>query len=594
MQTQKSVYGRIKIDNGYPLYCLCNKQYNPPLSAESEVSRMAKLNRKQLLRYVLFVLVLCAARGMREVIIPLQIPITVIWGLLQTSLYVGLIAVWSRSVRRRIIQPQIRVMLEYVNALMIFWHLTKGLKYHIVTWFIGDGWMLRYLWYLYYLPLLLIPALLIMIAFTIRKPEGYRLPKKAVSALFSVSTVLFLCVITNDLHQLVFDFPADAVIFTDKDYSRSILYYFCFAWIVGASLTFFGTTLKNCRLPSKRFLWLPVVPIAACVLYSTAYIFFNDIRPSWDFTTMFTFSLIAIFEIAILMGLIPSNNHYESLFRASEISAIITDEALHPIFTSNAAVIPEKELMQKAVKNGSVTENEIRVSAHPIGVGYVFWQEDVSELSQILAKLEDLNAELDGQYLVLQEAYDTRYKKQSLVEKNRLYNKMQTQTESKVNKLYILADKLKAETDHTKTKGLITEIAVVSAYLKRRNNLLFISEESNQLYVSELAYCLKESLAKLSLNGAGCDIRFELSGQLRFECITELYDAFEELAEAVLPSVSSLFVIITENRDKVMLRADVQTLSDLNPLAEKGFAVENDEDNEWNVKYTAVKGGDRT
>ncbi len=553
---------------------------------------MAKNKHKQIFSYLLFSLVLCIARGIREISVSQEIPVPTILGLLQTSLYVGLIAVWRSSVRRRIVQPQIRVLLEWISALMIFWHLTRGLKYHVVAWFVGDGWMLRYLWYLYYLPLLLIPALLIMIAFTIRKPESYRLPKKAVSALFSVSTALFLCVITNDLHQLVFAFPADAIVFTTNEYTHNILYYFCFAWIVGGSITFFTVTLKSCRLPSKRFLWLPVVPIAACVLYSTAYVFFNGMRPAWDFTTMFTFSLITIFELCITIGLIPSNNHYKSLFRVSDISAIITDEAFNPIFTSNAAVIHGNDMMQKAVENGSVTENGMRVSAYPIDDGYVFWQEDVSELSQILAKLNELNAELDGQYLVLQEAYDTQHKKQSLVEKNRLYNLMQTQTESKVTKLYDLAERLKAETDNNNIRGLITEIAVVSAYLKRRNNLLFISEESNMLYVSELAYCLKESLSNLRLNGAQCDMRFELSGLLQFSCITELYGAFEELIEAALPSVSNLFLIVTETADKVTLTANVSTLSDLYPLADKGFTVEDDEDNEWSIKYTAWKGGD--
>lgn len=553
---------------------------------------MVKINRKQLLRYIVFMLILCIAYSLTKLPIPSVYPLPIILGSIQTLLYVGLIAFWGSSVQRRIIQPQLCTMLLSIGGFMMFWHLTKGIKYHIVAWLVGTGWIMRYLWYLYYLPLLLIPAILVMISLTLRKSESYRLPKKTVIALLSVSLALFFCVITNDLHQLVFNFPADAVVFSDKEYTHGILYYFCFAWIVGAALTFFVMALKSCRLPNKKILWLPIIPIVGCIIYSILYVFANGVWFTMDFTTMFTFSLVILFEITVSVGLIPSNNHYESLFRASEISAVITDENLSPIYTSYKVVLHEKSTRQRTLETGSVIENGIRISAYPIRGGYIFWQEDVSELSQILAKLEELNAELEEQYLVLQEAYDTQHKKQSLEEKNRLYYLMQKQTEGKVNKLYSLAEELKTKTDQDSIKELVSEMAVISAYLKRRNNLLFISEESKLLHVSELAYCLKESLANLSLNGAECDMCFELSGLLEFKCITKLYGAFEELAEAVLPSVSSLYVIVSETNDEVVLKVSTKTFSDLNSLAEKGFTVNFEGDNEWNVKYTALKGGE--
>lgn len=61
--------------------------------------------------------------------------------------------------------------------------------------------------YLYYLPMLFLPLLGVYIALSMGKPEDYRLSRRA-GMLLIAPAVLFLLVITNDLHQQVFAFKA--------------------------------------------------------------------------------------------------------------------------------------------------------------------------------------------------------------------------------------------------------------------------------------------------------------------------------------------------------------------------------------------------
>lgn len=553
---------------------------------------MASINRKQLLSYISFALVLIIARGLRELNVPNVYPIPTIIGLVQTLLYVGLIASWCISVRHRIMQPQICVMLEHISALMMFWHLTKGIKYHIVAWLVGEGWLMRYLWYLYYLPLLLIPAFLVMIALTLRKPESFRLPKKVKIILFFVSVVLFLIVITNDIHQLVFNFPEDAVIFTDSDYSRGILYYICFAWIIGASLTFFATTLKTCRLPNKKLLWLPIVPIVVCVIYSILYIFANGVWFTLDFTTMFTFSIILLFEITILVGLIPSNNHYEELFRASDRSGVITDENLSVIYASKNAKATDKKLLQKVVEQGSVTVNGKRINFSPITGGYVFWKEDITKLLEVNERLKYTKEELSGYNCLLEEENKQKKRLQKLFEQQKLYESIRNETQHQRNLLLSMATELQETEDTNQAKALLKKITVVGAYLKRRSNLNLLAGKMSTIPLSEVELCIKESVTYLKSAGISAGAKFISFGETSGENAERLYDFFESAVELSFDTMKAITVMLKREEETITLFIMIECDAAMNML--EGSFSDSDIKNEEGTWFCSLSlwGGD--
>ena len=117
---------------------------------------------------------------------------------IRTALYLLLFSLWGFSLDRRIIQRQALHCLRLTAALILLWLILRTLKYSVVT----DLTAARYVWYLYYLPMLFLPLLGVYIALSMGKPEDYRLSRKT-GMLLIVPAVLFLLVITNDLHQQV-------------------------------------------------------------------------------------------------------------------------------------------------------------------------------------------------------------------------------------------------------------------------------------------------------------------------------------------------------------------------------------------------------
>ena len=185
-------------------------------------------------------------------------------GLIRTMIYIGLYIGWGLSVSHRILQTQVRRYMIGVSFLTVFWFVVRSVKYFFVT----DPVVIRYLWYWYYCPMLLIPLLSVFVAMSLGKPEDYRLPKWA--RLLYVPTLFFLLlVLTNDLHQLVFSFPAGSV-WSDADNGYAYGYYLVMGWIIACALTAFMIMLIKCRVAQRRK-YLPALLLSCSILYAFIY-----------------------------------------------------------------------------------------------------------------------------------------------------------------------------------------------------------------------------------------------------------------------------------------------------------------------------------
>lgn len=125
-------------------------------------------------------------------------------GLIRSILYMGLFFAWGITLKCRIVHKMVRRYLIGIDGLILFWLIVRTLKFHMLT----IRFAVRYMWYLYYLPMLFIPMCGVIIALTLGKPIDWRIPKRTL-ILWGVTMFLFLLVITNDLHQKVFVFPSD-------------------------------------------------------------------------------------------------------------------------------------------------------------------------------------------------------------------------------------------------------------------------------------------------------------------------------------------------------------------------------------------------
>lgn len=386
-------------------WLLCNQQTTLVNCTKSEVNHDANIESEKSRAFFCAVLAVFAAVALRQIGYHVNKQLDLFCIVLRSSIYIGLFAAWGISVSNRIIQPQVRRYLIVISVLMGFWIAVRGLRHSLDT----CAWLMRYLWYLYYLPILFIPLLALFVAAALGKPDNLRL-SKWMNLLYIPPAVLLLFVMTNDLHQLVFRFPEDAVVWMN-DYRYGIVYFFAVGWMILCALTALVIMMVKCRVPhSRKVLVLPFVPIIMAQLYGVCYIF----RTPWlrliagDMTVVFCLLFAAALESCIQCGLIQANTRYEELFsEAADIPAQITDNDYSVRYASKDAQQVPVEQMRAAEKEPIMLSDGKRLHNMPIHGGHVIWTEDMSELLSLREKLEDMQEELADRNGLLRLEYES-------------------------------------------------------------------------------------------------------------------------------------------------------------------------------------------
>lgn len=508
-------------------------------------------------------------------------------GIIRCSIQCGLLTTWAYFVGKRIINKRVRRHLISIAVLYLLWTIEVMIKYTVLFKY---PILNRYAWYLYYIPMTIVPVLLIYISLYVDKPLDYKINKRLYLLLIP-SFISILLVLTNNFHQLVFTFPNGVEI--EEGYKQTIGYFIIMGIVVLEICFFIIRLVKKCRIGNKAIRTVfPLIPLIILFIYGVLYIIDYDIiaKVAGDMKSVNVYSVVFTLEICIMTGLLPSNTKYEELFLTSSLSSIITNNDYTPILASNNALTLSKTQMEMASNEPFKLDNNKYLFSMPISVGNVLWVEDVSEISKIVSELEELDKELEGKNLVLQEENKTNRRRQSLIEKNRLYNQMQKQSIEKILILKQLIKEMNECNEPLQLNIIISKIAVITAYLKRRNNIIFISEENGVIQSSELTYCLKESLSNLAFFNGTCDFNINLNEQIKFIEISTIYDKFELVVEKIMTNFKEVYVFVSNTPNSIILRMSIVCDIDLSELSLDGFEVVRESDNEWSVEYQCFNG----
>lgn len=480
------------------------------------------------------------------------------FGLIRTMLYIGLYIRWGISVSKRVVQKPVRRYLISVSCLMVFWFVVRSIKYY----FTEDPWVARQLWYSYYAPMLFIPLMALFVAILLGKPENFHLSKWA-GLLYIPTVFCLLLVLTNDWHQFVFSFPSGEI-WTDRNNGYEPGYYIVLGWEILCALATFLLMVFKSRL-SQRKKYLPALLLSGSIVYALIYVS----GAKWmqmiggDLTAVQCLMFTAILESCIQCGLIQTNTGYEELFEIGTIGAQITDMEYHIRYSSaNAVKLPEP--MMRATENGSVSmDKDTLLKSSRISGGYVLWQEDITDITAMLERLEENRKTIEDSNCLEQENYKTKVKINTLREKKRLYDRLQKQTASQIDLLDSLLTRYEAEADPETAHSLLAKIGVVGAYIKRRGNLIFIDEKSDVTDTTELTACLQESFINLKLMGVECALDIPDNHTIQVNHAVRVYDFFEAVTEAALDDVRFVWMKGRALEGTIFICLEIESETDL-------------------------------
>ena len=498
---------------------------------------------------------------------------------IRTALYLLLFALWGFSLDRRIIQRQTLHCLRLTAALMLLWLILRTLKYSVVT---GPA-AGRYIWYLYYLPMLFLPLLGVYIALSMGKSEDYRL-SRGTGILSIIPAVLFLLVITNDLHQQIFAFKSGVPgLPVSGTYSYRPLYFICLGWMVVCMAFSLVCLFRKSRIPSgegKRI--TPFVLGCAMLLYGILYLSGIPAVRWWfgDMNVMFCLLYAAIYESCIRCRMIPSNTGYVELFEATTLAACIADRSGRIVLRSCAA---GEDMTCPQEGRRIVRPDGMCISSAPISGGYAVWQDNVRQLAELRTRLNANKEEMERNKKKLKDAYLVQKSLHELTEKNRIYNELEAKHSRQTAQMRQMLARCESA-GPAERRSLLKKVLLLGTYIKRSANLYFLSSEYRWLPQQELRLTVDEAVRALTACGTECGVIYRTTEPMRASEVVRLFDLLEIVAETTVDDLRSLFISVSDSA----MDLSVECAADLSAIASPEVTVRQ-EDGLWLIR-TGIRG----
>ena len=414
----------------------------------------------------------------------------------------------------KIIDKKTKIYFIISFCLFAFW---LGIKIFDKVSYFNDG--NDYTWYLLYIPLLFIPTMWFITNNQIYiKNKTYKKVMAIIS--ISISLLLFLLVLTNNFHQLVFIFPDYVTGNHVGDYKYNIGYFVIYAFIFVEILTtivmFYVFSLKKTTIKQKI---LPSIVILLVFVYSILYMATDIFIPYlFDMTLVYTILGTILVYVSLKCGLVKNSGAYFEFFETCNVPLAIVNEKQY-IEYQNAQYEKQK------------TNGNMLLQKQKLNSGTLLVLDDIEKLKSLQKELKTENEKLEYINKILENKKEVLQKEKQIKHHALLLDKVEKQIKNKKNVFEELLNNLPETitTENKKqTKETLDEIKCIVGYLKRKTSLILLSEQKQKITKDELKLLFNESfndLKWLNINaGIGLDECF-----IPVSIAGKFYDIYNEL-----------------------------------------------------------------
>ncbi|MBP5490066.1 MAG: hypothetical protein J6Y10_05670 [Lachnospiraceae bacterium] len=514
-------------------------------------------------------------------------------------LYSSLLFFWLRSIRIRLLPTRAKTYMITLALLMILYLSLRAYKYRIAASPAG----IRFSWYVFYVPMIMIPTLFLMVC--IRIILGERSVRPDERLLLLPAGALTAIIITNDLHHLVFVPKEGVTNFTGKagTYTYRLPFYLTYAWLILMILVGVILLIKIVGSgKNKRRILFILADILLCFflikLHDIYYLRFRlfgtdwNIRfvPPYESPEIHVFCMLAAFEFCIRKRLIPHNEDYSGYISKIPLPILITDRKMQPAYRSAGEIDASESVLSDALSAPVYPQPDQKLSGQSISGGYAFWMEDEREVRSANERLREANELLESENTLIE--YENRQKEENayLRSRHHIFHEI-------AEKMYPYQKRIEELLTSTQPgsadfRSRIADVSVLNTFVKRKTNLLLLSSEHDAIELRELQLAVSESARYLTY--AGLKSSVDESGwpdvTLPSDTIIALYDTFEMLVEKMLGRATLLMVSYTG--EGLRMASDTEMAlplsADVTPLPVSA----EQQDDIWYLTVSVQKGGD--
>ena len=439
-----------------------------------------------------------------------------------TVLALAIYTIWLILLYIRIFDKTLKKYVLSIGVLLVFWMAIRMVKRYTT------GYVTEILWYLYYIPLLMIPTFYYNCSSYLINSKN---KKRRIIAII-ISIILFLLVITNSLHNIVFKIKSNI-----NDYNHNIGYFIIVAWILCLIVVAIINLIKSSKNKGYKNIILISITILIGIIYTILYIKNIPVIRKTNMSVIIGTLFCVGLEMMLDFKLIPNNFRYKKIFKNSNLPLeIVSQDGKTRIVTNHS--INLKENIINDIKNNKVKsiykDNNIIKNVNVINGGYSIEEKDYSKINEYEEKLKSKQQELIEQETILQkqrkiatEIYETKLK-------GEIIELLDEKIEQKRNLINELIKEMKI-TDIDKMKN----IKLLLNYCKRMSNLVISSYNKEKYDNKRLEVIINEMLIEaqsLGINGVLKTNNFEISSG-------ETANIYEIIFETIMKFRTTNFIL---------------------------------------------------
>lgn len=464
----------------------------------------------------------------------------VVDGLIHSSsipLLVAAIAfsIWGVLVYLRCLDYVLRRRLVAVATICALWMIEVILKYKSFTPFYAT-----ILWYLYYVPMTLVPLLYQLCGLRLAGLEQHRAGRRYRTVLWVVAILLIGFVLTNDFHQQVFHFDRSSDTWSN-DYTYGWGYFAVLIWTAFNFVAFFILVGRSASFRIQRFSGTAALVLLGGAFFAISY----ALRVPWawklNFSLVYCVLCVVTMEICLDCGVIPSYHDIAGIFDTLPLDLKVLTRDLQEVYaTPVSKPIPagvREELRAQELGHSHafavVSNPDVMYRSFPLLGGSALLAQDVSEVNELNRELAHRRMELQRQNELLTADYDLKAHLADQEAEALLVKDVDQALARALGEMYGLLSSLPPLTDEASSREryrMLQCAKMFVAYCKRKGSLTLAQHGESGFDRDRIQLIANEMASDLRTIDVDCASIIAIRRPMHASAVSALYDCVYDFA----------------------------------------------------------------
>lgn len=464
----------------------------------------------------------------------------VVDGLIHSSsipLLVAAIAfsIWGVLVYLRCLDYVLRRRLVAVATICALWMIEVILKYKSFTPFYAT-----ILWYLYYVPMTLVPLLYQLCGLRLAGLEQHRAGRRYRTALWIAAILLIGFVLTNDFHQQVFHFDRSSDTWSN-DYTYGWGYFAVLIWTAFNFVAFFILVGRSASFRIQRFSGTAALVLLGGAFFAISY----ALRVPWawklNFSLVYCVLCVVTLEICLDCGVIPSYHDIAGIFDTLPLDLKVLTRDLQEVYaTPVSKPIPagvREELRAQELGHphafAVVSNPDVMYRSFPLLGGSALLAQDVSEVNELNRELAHRRMELQRQNELLTADYDLKAHLADQEAEALLVKDVDQALARALGEMYGLLSSLPPLTDEASSHEryrMLQCAKMFVAYCKRKGSLTLAQHGESGFDRDRIQLIANEMASDLRTIDVDCASIIAIRRPMHASAVSALYDCVYDFA----------------------------------------------------------------